>query len=387
MAGQAAGLALARDGHRVTVFERFASARPIGAGLLLQPSGIAALTALGLAEPCLAAGARIERLFGRNTRGRTVMDMTYARYRPDAFGLGIHRGILFEVLHRALKDSGANLVLGFEVAGIEDFEHPVLVSADGRREGPFDLVLDAAGSHDHLRKKAFGGKDPVYPWGALWTICRDTSGQFSGVLRQVYDGAHTMVGVLPVGRAPADAAAHVALFWSLKHADYATARAEGLEAWKARVLKIWPETGSLLEGISDFDALTLATYRDVRPKRWVKGRVLLIGDTAHGMSPQLGQGGNLALIDAVTLMHLMRDQTDLDRVLPAFVRARCSHTGYYQLASRGLTPLFQSDSAVAAWLRDAAFLPLSRMPLAASFMRRTLAGYAKLGVMPWRPLK
>lgn len=57
VAGMGAALALARRGHEVTVMERFDSPRPLGSGLLLQPSGLAALRVLGLEEAMLAAGA------------------------------------------------------------------------------------------------------------------------------------------------------------------------------------------------------------------------------------------------------------------------------------------------------------------------------------------
>lgn len=70
MAGLAAGLAMARRGHTVTLCEAFQSPGPRSSGLLLQPSGLAAMRALGLDGAILARGARIERLEGRDTAGR-----------------------------------------------------------------------------------------------------------------------------------------------------------------------------------------------------------------------------------------------------------------------------------------------------------------------------
>ncbi len=87
----AAARALARKGHAVTLLEAFQQPRPLGSGLLLQPSGLAALRQLGLAERVIARGARVDRLDGRDLRGRLIMDMRYADWRPDAFGVGVHR--------------------------------------------------------------------------------------------------------------------------------------------------------------------------------------------------------------------------------------------------------------------------------------------------------
>jgi len=385
VAGQTAAIALSRAGHAVTVFERFPAARPLGAGLLLQPSGLAALERLGLAGTAIASGAKVHRLEGKNARGRTVLDLRYADYRSGAFGLGIHRHALFDLLHAALQASTAKLRLGFEVADIENFDRPSLIAADARKEGPFDLVLIAAGAHDKLRHKVSArGRDHLYPWAALWTTCVDPQRKFADALRQTYAAARVMIGVLPVGQVPGAAGPHVAFFWSLKHADYEAAKTQGLRALRERVAGYWPQAADLLDQLASFDALALATYRNARPRVCHKGRVLLIGDTSHATSPQLGQGANLAIIDAVTLAHVLARESDVPRALAAYARARKSHNGYYQFMSAVLTPAYQSDSPFMAWVRDAFFLPLSRLPGGRTFMQRTLTGYARMGLTPWR---
>ena len=74
-AGQAAALLLTRDGHDVEVFERAPVLGPVGAGFLLQPTGLAALWELGLLDEALAHGARIGRLFGETTTNETKQDL------------------------------------------------------------------------------------------------------------------------------------------------------------------------------------------------------------------------------------------------------------------------------------------------------------------------
>jgi len=90
--GLAAALLLQRDGHRVTLFERFAAPRPIGSGLMIQPTGLAVLAQLGLAEHVIGRGARIDRLCGKTgAGGRSVLDVAYAALGHDGvFGVGIH---------------------------------------------------------------------------------------------------------------------------------------------------------------------------------------------------------------------------------------------------------------------------------------------------------
>jgi len=377
IAGQAAAIALARTGHDVTVVERFPEARPLGSGLLLQPSGQEALARLGLLDDALSWGERIERLYGRTPRHRMVMDLRYGALGDGIFGLGIHRAALFDCLHRGLKSTTTRLILAFEVAAIETRAAPMLVARDGRREGPFDLILDCAGTHDALRE-AFPSPPtaPIYPWGALWTTCRDTTGAFGTELRQVYRGPGVMLGMLPVGRvpgAPPDER-HVAFFWSLKLTEFEKLRAEGLPALKARMLDAWPEAAPIVNGIARFEDLSLATYRDVRLRPWHAGRVLAIGDAAHGTSPQLGQGANLALIDAVVLAEVLGRSKNTDDAIADYERARRSHVKFYQLGSRFLTPFFQSDIRALGFLRDLLLGPLGRLPMVDHVMRTTLAG-------------
>ncbi|HEY0300859.1 MAG TPA: NAD(P)/FAD-dependent oxidoreductase, partial [Rhizomicrobium sp.] len=321
-------------------------------------------------------------LDGRTPRGRRVLDLNYGALH----GLCIHRAALFNLLNELLAPSGATLRLGFDVASVENPQAPVLVSKTGAREGPFDLVLDCAGAHDTTRDGlGVRLKAPLYPWGCLWCAVPDREGVWTQRLRQTYDGAHTMMGVLPIGRAPGADGPHVAWFWSLPLADYETQKAAGLATLKQRALAVWPRIARLLDEIASFDQLALATYRDVIMRPWSEGRVLAMGDAAHGTSPQLGQGANLALIDAITIAHCVRRTGDAARAIALYEKMRRPHVAYYQLTSRALTPAFQSHSRIMPWLRDTFLVAARHIPVGGHVTRTTLSGIRKLPFGLWRP--
>ena len=104
--GLAATAFLTRAGHEVRLFERFSQPRPLGAGILLQPTGLACLAHLGLDDAAIGLGAKIEAIEGKTALGRTVLDIGYAQLAPHYFGIGIHRGALFDILYREVLRLG-----------------------------------------------------------------------------------------------------------------------------------------------------------------------------------------------------------------------------------------------------------------------------------------
>lgn len=375
-AGQAARLYLGRDGHRLHQVEQAPELRPVGAGFLLQPTGLSVLDDLGLGDAARACGARITRLYGENASGRAIMDMRYADLQAHWHGLGMQRGALFEVLRAADADV-AGVQTGVRVDAV-DAERGCYRDGDGREHGPFDLIVVANGAHSPLRAALADQvrRDALYPWGAIWCLAPDPHARFGHQLEQRYRRAREMCGVLPVGRLPGegDGADRYSIFWSVRTHELDAVLAGDIAAVREPMQQLWPDAAALLAGMHDFSAWRRASYRDVVLTRPHRGRVVLIGDAAHGMSPQLGQGVNMALLDAQALAHALAATDSVADALAHYARSRARHLQIYQFLSRWLTPLFQSDHDTLAWWRDLLFLPLSRLPLARGESLRILAG-------------
>lgn len=378
-AGLATAIYLARSGHQVHLFERSAELKPLGAGLLLQPTGLAILRELGLFDLADSCGHRVDQLYGQTPAGRRVMDMRYRELDSACFGLGIQRGALFQTLLSALP---ASVAVKLQVTLTQvDNANGTLTEVSGEKFGPYDLVVIADGAHSTLRGSFahLCNRDRAYPWGAVWCLVQDKQARFAGVLSQRYSSAKSMCGLLPVGHLPGEtrSADKLCVYWSLPTNKFAEWEFHGLGNWRSHVHQLWPDAANLLAQIQHPEQTAKATYRDVVHKRWFDGRAVLLGDSAHAMSPQLGQGANMALLDARALCQSLESHNDLSAALDAYDQVRRDHVAIYQFISRWLTPLFQSDSATAALIRDWCMYPVGRVPGIKSQTLKVLAGVQK----------
>lgn len=371
--GLAAALMLARQGRRVVVHERFQTPRPVGAGFLLQPTGLHVLDRLGLTGEVEALGRPVTRLFGRAAPSyRTVLDVRYADLKRPRAALGVHRAALFHVLHGACLAEGVGFETDFEAVAADDGR---LTDGRGRTTARFDLVIDASGARSRIAEALEGPRRDL-TFGALWATVPwvDGAGFDEGALEQVYRRADTMIGVLPCGRQAGSDRRLATVFWSLKGRDYDAWRAQGLETWKETVQGFWPETAPLLETVRSAADLTLARYAHHTLRRPFARRLAVIGDAAHSTSPQLGQGVNMGLLDAWSLAQAVERGPDLETALSAHAASRRLHVSLYQALSWGFTPFYQADGRLLPWVRDHVLGRVARLPGAARLLAATVSG-------------
>lgn len=359
----------ARAGRSVTLIERFQQAGPVGSGLVVQPVGLAVLDRIGAGATARALGVPLRRMLG-HAQGRRapVLDVTY---RPADPGLAIHRAALFTALWQAVSATGLPVVTGAEVisappAGTGRW----LELADGRRLGPYALVVDASGAGSRLSPL----EARALPFGAVWATVDWPAGSPlpADELRQRYRGASRMMGVLPVGRLSPGGPQKAALFWSLPVEGLEGWRQAGARVWAAKAQALWPEAEPFLSQITDLAQMTPARYSHGTLRRPHAQALVHIGDAAHRASPQLGQGANMALLDALALAEALA--LPQEAALPAYAAMRRSHLALYQTASALFTPMYQSDSRLLPPLRDHLLAPLARLPGLRGLLTRLVSG-------------
>lgn len=325
-----------KENANITIFEKFCEVKAVGAGVTIQPSSMHVLKKLGLYDDLLKNGEKIFDLFGTNHKGKKVFHTSYVDYEKDGFGIGIHRSELFNLLYKkALTKDNIKIVLNSEIQNIE-----VLKSQ-------YDLVIIANGTNSELRKNLpIKQKCHAYPYGCIWTTIEHESGA-PNQLQQYVKYSQEMFGILPSGIQ--NNKRLLSIFWSLpvrQKDNYS----------KTEVLANMKKYNISLDLMSKIESanFTFASYNEVWMKAYHHDNVVVIGDAAHGMSPQLGQGINMGLIDA----YILNKCLELDNVaksLECYTKTRKPHLNFYRQASNFLTPLFQSDNWHYGWARDCLF--------------------------------
>lgn len=368
-AGASAAVFLQRDGHEVVVFEQAPESRAVGAGFLMQPSGMKVLKELGIHDEVVSHASIVRRLHVLEKDGRDLMELRYGEIGEEWFGAGLHRPVVMAALVSLLEREGVGIRWGSRIENSRSLADGWEIS--GER---FDLLVVADGARSVMRNALLGnGHNRGYGWGAHWFIGGNRGVFPNDVLHQVVNGTRQLAGFLPTGREREGGEDLVSLFWSIRVADDAEIRKLPLDKWKESILDLCPMSEVLLSQIEDWEQVLTARYGDVRMRKWHGDGLVFLGDAGHAMSPQLGQGVNLALEDASCLAGCLRS-LPMEKALAEYSRRRGPVLRYYQLATRSLTPIFQSDHEWISPFRHSGFRVSQRVPFIRRMMTKSMAG-------------
>ena len=344
--GLCGAIALRRRGVEVRVVDQATDLAPLGAGLTLWPNAVHALRRLGLAEAIEERSYPIGAGGIRSRQGTLLLptDPAELERRVGAPTLAIHRGELQAALVEAL--GAPEPELGARLEGLEASEEEVRARFAGGRERRVDLLLGADGLESVVRTHVIGDSPPRPAGYSAWR----------GVTR--FD-----VEALPVGElwGPGAVFGFVPLgpervYWfgtkpeSVEEREDAGGRKEDVlshfEGWHHQVeavVRASPEEEILHHDIVDRD-----------PRRgWSQGRVTLMGDAAHPMTPHLGQGACQAIEDAAVLVDCLDREHDMAAGLRAYEARRFDRTAKLVVEARRLGRIAQLRNPLAQGLRDA----------------------------------
>lgn len=333
--GLTVSIALARAGHRVTLLERSPELTAAGAGIVLAPNAARALESLGV--PISAHGRELAVMELLDSSGRLLQRVSPQEAAGECGPLwALTRPALHRALSAALPAS-VELRLGCELTQLEPAADAVRVALPEPRE--VELVIGADGLRSTVRDRAVGAVDTRYSGVTCWRGVIPNPG-FADALEAWGGAARIGLVPLPEGqlyyflvltaprRAPAPA-------WPRGFADTFGHFTGGLE----RLLAALPDRPPLHHDLEELE----------RPV-WGRDRVWLLGDAAHAMTPNLGQGAAMAIEDALALEQALR--SGWDGALARYVRTRHARVRKVQLASRRLGQVAHWQNPLARRLRD-----------------------------------
>jgi len=349
--GLSTAIALRRRGIEAAIFERTTELREIGAGIAIAANAMKVLDSLGLADAVQHIGAEPQFYEIRSWRGKVLSRVSISELseKVGAASVAAHRADLQTALLEGLAEAGGEVHLGAECIGFDQTEGYVRASFAGGREERGDLLIGADGLNSTVRKRLLGDGPPRYAgyiaWRAVVTPERGLGPQW-GIESW---GRGTRFLSAPIGRGR--------VYWAaaenvLRGVDHEPAR--GRKDALLRVFRDWHEPiEELIRATDECAILHTAIYdRDPLGERWGEGRISLLGDAAHPMTPDLGQGACQAIEDAAVLATYLSQESDPALALRHYEAHRARRVATIVQRSRRLGRVAQLKDPLLCQLRD-----------------------------------
>ncbi|PYC66604.1 monooxygenase [Micromonospora arborensis] len=321
IAGPVTALALHRAGITATVYEAYpATAGGVGGTLALAPNGVAALRTVGADEAVTAIATPIER--SAMAVGRRHLDL------PTLAGVPPLRVVHRAELHRVLRDravaEGVPFEYGKRLVDAEQTTSGVTARFEDGSTANADILVGA----DGIRSRVRGLIDPAAPGPRFTGLL-----SFEAVARHEVDvepGTMTFAfgrrGYYLYWPEPGGGTRWGANLPQQRPMSVVEARAVPTAQWLDTLRTSYgdDDPGRELMATSRADELQVAGSLQIMPPvpNWYRGRMVLVGDSAHAPSNSSGQGASLAIESAVQLARCLRDLPDIQTAFAAYVRLR-----------------------------------------------------------------
>jgi 2-polyprenyl-6-methoxyphenol hydroxylase-like FAD-dependent oxidoreductase len=343
--GLAAAIALERAGVEPIVLERAPELREAGFGLVMSANAVAALGFLGFRDRVAEHGARVRRAEIRNPRGDLLTLIDYEAHGWETYG--ILRSSLQQVMLEAFPVE--RLRLNATCVGASEDGRALI---DGADPVAAHIVVGADGINSAVRRSLFGEEPPRYGGHRAWRAGTSFDEARIGDRFVEVWGVGGGFGFGPAG--------HGRVYWyCFERVPEGAPAPEQLHEEFLRRYGTWFDPISALIEATEPEAIEPTFTYDRRPRRsWGRGRVTLLGDAAHPMKPNIGQGAAQALEDAVVLGFCAAEGREPEEILREYERRRIRRVNAVVRASRRTGRTAEVRSQTAARVRDAAMKTL-----------------------------
>jgi 2-polyprenyl-6-methoxyphenol hydroxylase-like FAD-dependent oxidoreductase len=321
-AGLTAAAAFARRGWSVRVHERADELRTAGAGIYIYENGLRIFETLGIYEMVIRDAYPAYKREMRGDNNKVLLRISWENGGPGRV-FSIVRQRCIDALAHAARQAGAEIVTSSEVVGVSpDGE----IEIAGGHVHKSDLVIVADGVNSRLRDSLdlIAERRTLVDGAIRMLVERTEEERISEEGRkyiEMWSGTHRILYT------PCSDSELYLAFTMLNDDAEATHLPLNKDAWK----RWFPQMEGVIERVGDqghWDA-----FQYIRLRKWSKGCVAVIGDAAHALPPNIGQGGGCAMMNALSLATILSEYTDLEAGLADWERRERHVTEHAQKIS------------------------------------------------------
>ena len=331
--GLTAALALQQAGFEAEVFEQAPVLLDVGSAIAIWSNAVRVLDRLQLTERILERAGVVEELHWLDHRGFLI---NRASIKSDPPSIALHRADLQHTLERALPSQ--SLHLDHTLANHTQQRDKIIATFTNGRSVEADFLIAADGIHSHVRAQLINDGNPIARGYTIWRgICETCSNPLPPATAAELHGRGKRFGLGPVGLGRVG-------WWATANTDETANLLDLYRGWYAPVLE-------LIEGTPPASILKSAAVDRLATNNWGSGRMTFLGDAIHPTTPNLGQGGCLAMEDAMILARCFEKFGATEQALRSYEQLRQKRTAALTTYSRYYGAVGQWENVWARGLR------------------------------------
>lgn len=349
--GLCTAISLINEGFQVKIFEKASQLTDVGAGIVLAANALKALEKMGLENIVVSSGAHVGKAEIRSWDGKLIVELpTHDQAkRYGTYSYLIHRAKLVSILVNKLNPN-AKIQLNKKLVKFTQTENNVTALFEDGTHEEADLLIGADGIHSLVREQLFGQEKLRYAgYTAFRGICDINNSQY-----QIEDGG----GFEAWGRGKRFGFSHLGegkVFWfaAINSQEGKQTQPKKRKEIVKKYFEGWYSPVQLAIEATEESSILHHDIYDLPPvTHWSKGRVTLLGDAAHPMLPNLGQGGAQAIEDAIVLTQSLKGNGSLQDALQSYEHIRKQRSQSIVKQSRKMARMVQLENPLTIHARN-----------------------------------